>query len=276
MSTTTRKYETVPGFFIQDNPDLGSSTQDRILPRFGLVDEGPDRWTTFAAAIQSLNAAAPQGVQYKVFFLGRHGQGFHNVAEAKYRKTLNGDGKIVWGPDPQLTLLGEQQARDARSAWETELGYGVPFPRRLYTSPLTRAIRTNQITFDDAIDSGLQTTIVENIREQHGVHTCDKRRTRSEIREAFPEYTFEDGFTEADLLWRPDYRETHADVDRRVTSVLDAIFQNDREQFISIMTHGGFVGGFLRVCLHRPWFLPTGGVIPVVVKASTTDGEPRD
>lgn len=68
------------------------------------------------------------------------------------------------------------------------------------------------------------------MREQHGVHTCDKRRTRSEIHEAFPEYTFEDGFTEADLLWKPDYRETHADVNRRVMSVLDAIFQTDREK----------------------------------------------
>lgn len=65
--------------------------------------------------------------------------------------------------DPQLTPLGEQQARDARSAWEMERGFGIPFPRKLYTSPLTRAIRTNQMTFEDAISSGLRTTIVEVI-----------------------------------------------------------------------------------------------------------------
>ena len=63
--------------------------------------------------------------------------------------------------DPELTQLGEQQARDACSAWETERRFGVPVPERLYTSPLTRAIRTNQITFDDTVVSGLERTIME-------------------------------------------------------------------------------------------------------------------
>ena len=40
----------------------------------------------------------------------------------------------------------------------------------------------------------------------------------------------EAGFTEADLLWTPDYRETHDDVNRRVTSALDTIFHSDHEQ----------------------------------------------
>ncbi|KAN0097173.1 Histidine phosphatase superfamily [Tylopilus felleus] len=281
---STRKYETVPGFFIQDDPDTRSYAKDPVRttpPRFGLIDERPDRWTTFAAEIHNLNATAPASVQYKVFFIGRHGEGFHNVAEAKYGKKawdehwskLNGDGEIVWGPDSHLTASGEQQAWDAHSAWETERGFGVPVPGKFYTSPLTRAIRTNQITFEDTIVSGLKTTIVENVREQYGIHTCDKRRTRSEIHKAFPEYTLEAGFTEADLLWTPDYRETHDDVNRRVTSALDTIFHSDHEQFISITTHGGFIGGFLRVCHHRPWFLPTGGIIPVVVKASAVNGE---
>ncbi|KAG6369495.1 histidine phosphatase superfamily [Boletus reticuloceps] len=245
MAMSGRQYETVPGFFIQDSPDrlpgpVGLSTQNEILPRLGLIDERPDRWSTFTAAIHSLNATATRGVQYKVFFIGRHGEGFHNVAEAKYGKKawdeywskLNGDGEMVWGPDPQLTPLGEQQAWDAHVAWETERRFGIPVPEKLYTSPLTRAIRTSQITFDNLIVCDLRTTI--NVREQHGIHTCDKRRTRSEIHDAFPEYTFEDGFTEADLLWKPDYRETHADVDRRVTRVLDDIFQNGHEQCRSV------------------------------------------
>jgi broad specificity phosphatase PhoE len=69
----------------------------------------------------------------------------------------------------------------------------------------------------------------------NGVHTCDKRRTRSEISDEFPEYVFEDGFTEDDLLWKPDYRETHADVERRVTSVLDKIFRDDDEQCTPVL-----------------------------------------
>ncbi|KAH0825892.1 hypothetical protein J3R83DRAFT_7700, partial [Lanmaoa asiatica] len=93
----------------------------------------------------------------------------------------------------------------------------------------------------------------------------------------YTKYSFEAGFTEANLLWKQDYRETHADIVGRVTRVLDTIFHNDREQCrlffssrwshrceltvlsMSITAYGGFDSGFLRVCHHRPWFLPTGG-----------------
>ena len=108
---------------------------------------------------------------------------------ARYWSKLDGDGDIVWGraysesvwcrtqshqrihlvADPQLTPLGEQQALDARSAWETERRFGVPTPERLYTSPLTRAIRTNQFTFEGAITT-LSTTIKEVNRSSH-IHT---------------------------------------------------------------------------------------------------------
>jgi len=256
-----------------------------VLPRFGLIDEQDDRWTTFVAKIKQLNATAEPGVQFKVFFLGRHGEGFHNVAESKYGSQawckhwakLDGDGEIVWGPDPQLTPLGEQQARHAHTAWEKERVFGIPLPEKLYTSPLTRAIRTNQVTFDNTLlPSGPKTIIVENMRERNGVHTCDRRRTRSEIHNTFPEYDFEDGFTERDELWKPDYRETYDDIDRRARYVLDMIFHQDAQHYISITAHGGFIGGFLRMCRHRPWSLPTGGIIPVVVKGSVTEEGSRN
>ncbi|KAG6369487.1 histidine phosphatase superfamily [Boletus reticuloceps] len=205
--------------------------------------------------------------------------------------------------DPQLTPLGEQQAWDAHVAWETERRFGIPVPEKLYTSPLTRAIRTSQITFDNLIVCDLRTTI--NVREQHGIHTCDKRRTRSEIHDAFPEYTFEDGFTEADLLWKPDYRETHADVDRRVTRVLDDIFQNGHEQCRSVSLQR-VLGAALRAdgpfsyIDHDAWrfrrgilagvsplplvsshrraekHLSSAGIMPVVVKGSTMDVQRRN
>ncbi|KAG6369496.1 histidine phosphatase superfamily [Boletus reticuloceps] len=133
--------------------------------------------------------------------------------------------------DPQLTPLGEQQAQEAHGAWKTERLFGIPLPEKLYTSPLTRAIRTHQVTFGDTpFPSGLKTIILENMREHNGVHTCDKRRTRSDIQAAFPEYGFEEGFTENDQLWKANSRETYEDIDVRARCVLDKIFQNDREQ----------------------------------------------
>ncbi|KAI6163259.1 histidine phosphatase superfamily [Pisolithus thermaeus] len=274
-----RSYETVVGYFAQDNPGPvtpGSDFHEALPPRFGLIDDSPERWSKLIASIQQLNIDAPTHVQYKLFFLGRHGQGYHNFAWEKYRakpwddywSKLNGDGELTWGPDPELTPLGEGQADEAHVAWKTEFQCGLPFPEKLYCSPLSRAIRTNQLSFKDLNPDGRKTTIVENIREEFGIHTCDKRRTRTYIHETFPEYLIEDGFTEEDELWTPDVRETWEDVDVRVKAVLDMIFKNDKEQFISITAHGGFINAFLRVTNHLPYVLPTGGVIPIVVKAT--------
>ncbi|KAL4081441.1 hypothetical protein V8B97DRAFT_26584 [Scleroderma yunnanense] len=80
---------------------------------------------------------------------------------------------------------------------------------------------------------------MENIREEIGVHTCDKRRTRTYIQETFPEYAIEEGFTEEDELWSPDIRETWADIDARARTVLDMIFESDKEHYItSYLCHG--------------------------------------
>lgn len=60
----------------------------------------------------------------------------------------------------------------AHAAWEKERPFGIPLPEKLYTSPLTRAIRTNQVTFDDTIlPSGPKTIIVE-VSPQHVQRPC--------------------------------------------------------------------------------------------------------
>lgn len=64
----------------------------------------------------------------------------------------------------------------------------------------------------------------------NGIHTCDKRRTRTYIKHAFPGFDIEEGFTEEDKLWKPRKRETHAQIDARVGRVFDMIFERDQEQ----------------------------------------------
>ena len=79
----------------------------------GLLDARESRWTDFKAEIDQLNANAPEGTSYKVFFLGRHGQGFReyplprhadllmhkedNVAELKYGTKV---GSFLLKPSP--------------------------------------------------------------------------------------------------------------------------------------------------------------------------------
>lgn len=42
------------------------------------------QWQTFAQEIHSLNELSGPTTHYKVLFLGRHGEGVHNVAERRY------------------------------------------------------------------------------------------------------------------------------------------------------------------------------------------------
>ncbi|KAG6839867.1 hypothetical protein H0H87_012769, partial [Tephrocybe sp. NHM501043] len=68
-----------------------------------------------------------------------------------------------------------------------------------------------------------------NLREMYGVHTCDQRRTRSYIKATFSEFSIEHGFSENDLLWEADVRETDEHIAGRAKQVLDLVFSEDKE-----------------------------------------------
>lgn len=222
-----------------------------------------------------MNSTCSESISYKVLYLGRHGEGSHNVAELKYGTKawdekwalLDGDGELTWGPDPRLTAIGEEQARSAHAAWEREILRGVPIPQKYYCSPLTRAIRTLELTFVDVLPAHIKPLIVENCREDNGEHTCDKRRTRSEIHSDFPGFAFEEGFEEEDVLWSPE-RETEESVERRAKLFLDGVFENGRnDTYISVTAHSGWINALLRMIGQGNYPLPTGGLIVVTVKS---------
>jgi len=51
--------------------------------------------------------------------------------------------------DPELTEIGINQALEAKRGWEAELPFKITLPEKLYSSPLTRALDTLRITFQD-------------------------------------------------------------------------------------------------------------------------------
>jgi len=114
-------------------------------------------------------------------------------------------------------------------------------------------------------------TVVENCREEIGVQTCNKRKTRTYIATSYSRFIIEDGLTELDELWTPTVQESVAQVAERARKVLDVIFQNDIDaQFISITTHIGFINGFLTAVGRQFFELPTGGFMAVVVKSQAS------
>ena len=47
-------------------------------------DDEKAQWRRFEKFVRDLNGKSKEGESVKVLFLGRHGQGWHNVAETKY------------------------------------------------------------------------------------------------------------------------------------------------------------------------------------------------
>ncbi|KAF9448758.1 phosphoglycerate mutase-like protein [Macrolepiota fuliginosa MF-IS2] len=277
---STFVYQAISGFFVHDIEDHRSLTLPAVPPRMGLVDATPQRWDNLREKITALKEQSEgENADIKVFFFARHGQGWHNVAEVKYgtkcwdaeMSKKYGDNEITWGPDPELTPIGINQAIEAKHGWEAELPFRITLPDKLYSSPLTRAADTLHITFEGTVLGDVEdkrtVVVLENCREENGVHTCDKRRTRSYIHKRFPNCEFEDGFEEEDELWDTDLRETKAEVAKRARNVLDYIFEKDPSStYISVTAHGGIINGFLQAIGRKPFALSTGGILPVVIR----------
>ncbi|GAA5826790.1 hypothetical protein JCM5353_003237 [Sporobolomyces roseus] len=273
---TPTNYTIVDGFFHQSSPDYNASNPHPIKS-FGLRDNSKERWSRFQTEIDRLNQESDSHTAYKVFFVARHGQGWHNVAESKYGSDAwnnhwsmeYGDGNMTWGPDPNLTPLGVEQAQAINKAWKKEVQAAVPLPQKLYSSPLSRAASTLEITWNDIlIDNGqVRPLVIEHLREMIGVHTCDQRSRKSKLAKAYPSFDFEVPFSEHDQLWSPDFQESNQQQALRIQQFLNRIFATDPSQYISITAHGGVISSFLRVVDHPKVSVPPGGMIPVVVKA---------
>ncbi|KAL8714785.1 MAG: hypothetical protein Q9220_001298 [cf. Caloplaca sp. 1 TL-2023] len=288
-------YTTVTGYFLQDEATTNASTFSFLNTNFGLINriyatdpaydpnQEKTRWQRFENQVFRLNRESGRDVQYKVLYMGRHGEGYHNAAESYYGtpawncyySELDGNGTVTWA-DARLTPKGISQALAVNAFWTSEIkNQKIPTPQNYYTSPLTRCLATAQFTFtglDIPSRHPFVPTVKEFFREGISGHTCDRRGTKSYIQAAFPVYKIEPGFTETDQLWEAYHGETQVDQDIRSKAVLDDVFLNDDETYLSITSHSGEIASLLRVLGHRVFSLSTGAVIPVLVKAVTVKG----
>ncbi|KAK5164794.1 putative phosphoglycerate mutase pmu1 [Saxophila tyrrhenica] len=282
-------FEYVPGFFAQGGPESDGQMDDYMKHNFGLLerkyetdgsgDEGLTQWQRYAKYVRELNGASEAGTTYKVFYVGRHGEGYHNVAESKYGtkawddhwSKLDGDGELYW-VDAHLTSTGREQALANHDFLKRQFSeQKMPLPENYYSSPLYRCLQTAQLTYANISlpsEKPFSPLIMEMAREVMGEHTCDRRSSRSVIHDAFPDFPIEMGFSEEDELWQADHRETHAEHDLRTRKLLDDVFEADGEAFVSLTSHSGSIASLLRVSGHREFRVPTGGMMPVFVKAT--------
>ncbi|KAG9229379.1 histidine phosphatase superfamily [Amylocarpus encephaloides] len=306
-------YTTVKGFFLQDEDTTVPATFDYTAQNFGLInrtyptdnkcDRSFTQWQKFEHYVDTLNKRGGKNVDYKVLFLGRHGEGYHNVAESYYGtpawncywSLLDGNGTSVWA-DAHITPNGVAQAEKAANYWASRITLQkIPLPESYYTSPLTRCLETASLTFSKLPLPRKQPfipTVKEFFREGISGHTCDRRSSKTYIHNSFPTYKFERGFSEQDLLFEEDFAEQSIDQDIRSKIVLDDVFGSDENTWLSVTSHSGEIASLLRgkfslhssgemggmlikdlVLGHQDFRLSTGAVIPVLVKAETIKGD---
>ncbi|KAI2639072.1 phosphoglycerate mutase-like protein [Hypomontagnella submonticulosa] len=279
MSTFT--YQVAAGFFKHDNEPEGPSFRATTQPGMGLINQvyetdqsfDPQRqktqWQRFLYYVDQLNRAGGGKTVYKLVYVIRHGEGYHNVKEAQVGRhawegqwaRLDGDGTISWS---DATLTEKDSAQN---------GAGVPPPQRLYTSPLTRCLQTTSYAYAGV---PFKPIIREGLRERNGVHTCDRRSPRSWIRNNFPGFHIGRDLTENDDLWKPDQRETMEGVQGRVKAVLDEIFSNETKTIISITAHSGLVRALYSVVGHRGVWVAAGAMVPVLISARKVEQRKMD
>lgn len=251
-------FKAVPGYFVYDEADRNPSALPAVAPNFGLLENLT--WAQLLKDVRRLNEGVvpqnkPRGAQYKVVFAARHGEGWHNVAEAKYGTEawdakwalLTGDDEMTWGPDPELTPLGESQARDVNREWGRQLDLArqgkdaAPLPTKLFSSPFKRSSRTLQLTFEGIllppgkipeIQGGQPVSapyVKEDLREQFGNdNTCIARSSKTTIEKNFPTFELEPGFPAEDEKFKV---RTAAEGDQgQVPLITEGLRENYRDE----------------------------------------------
>ncbi|ODV79586.1 phosphoglycerate mutase-like protein [Suhomyces tanzawaensis NRRL Y-17324] len=262
-------YEVLTHYFKQDDPTTDDATFD-VSQDFGLYPN--TTWTELVAELQALNAQHPHR-KYKLLFLQRHGEGWHNVAPADYPsdqwacywQVLNGNSTVEWY-DAELTPSGVQQLTSFQQAWASRVASdGVPIPQSYYVSPLRRTLQTWEILW-----SKLATTrpvIKELARETYGIGTESKRHNKEYLQRNYGFADFEAGFSQFDDRWVPDRHESSQHRKYRAQQLLNDIFLHDPSVVVSVVSHSGLIKSVLKVVHHRKWGLQTGQMVPVVVEA---------
>ncbi|KAF2132004.1 phosphoglycerate mutase-like protein [Dothidotthia symphoricarpi CBS 119687] len=289
------EYSVLSGIFLQDDNATDSSTFNFTSSNYGLIqrsypsdslgssETNTTQWQRLDHYISTLNQKAPRNERYTLFFLGRHGEGYHNLAETYfgtpawncYWSELDGNDTVTWA-DAHLTAAGIAQAQSVNNFWAHLIkDEKITPPETYYTSPLHRCLDTARLSFsglDVPRKSPFIPTIKELLREGISAHTCDRRSTKSYIHQNFPSFKFEKHFAEKDPYWTELHAEPQTNQDIRSKQVLDDILVNDSSTYISITSHSGEIGSLLRVLGHRVFKLNTGASIPVLVKATTLNG----
>eukprot|EP00611_Tribonema_gayanum_P029253 TRINITY_DN7763_c0_g1_i1.p1 TRINITY_DN7763_c0_g1~~TRINITY_DN7763_c0_g1_i1.p1 ORF type:complete len:237 (-),score=44.46 TRINITY_DN7763_c0_g1_i1:303-1013(-) len=164
----------------------------------------------------------------------RHAQATHNAAAEKVGRAAYYDWAHL---DARLTDLGREQARGLGAT----LGTTIDEIQMMVVSPMSRALETASIAFEK-VPSHIPWIALECARERAGNHPCDKRRTRTELKEQFPHIDWSLIESDSDELWDTlgEDRETDEMMMARAHDLFEWIRARP-ETNIAIVTHSAYL-----------------------------------
>jgi broad specificity phosphatase PhoE len=183
----------------------------------------------------------------KIVHFLRHGQGFHNLmadlaaASGKeweqFKKHPNNPYTMPEILDAPLTQKGRQQAQSLQSRTQSFTAQ----PELIVLSPQCRALQTGLIAFEHLLDKeGIPFVAHEMVREETGVHVCDKRRPTSHQKREFPMVDFSLIESEEDKIFLDDRRENKMEIGERIFKFM--VWLNSRhEKHIAVASHSGWL-----------------------------------
>lgn len=91
------------------------------------------------------------------------------------------------------------------------------------------------------------------------------------IQANFPFCQVGDDMTERDELWKSDVRETEGDAAARASSALRDIWTHDRNTYIAITAHSGFIRSLYAAIKHTDVWVAPGQIMPLFIKGELVD-----
>jgi broad specificity phosphatase PhoE len=184
----------------------------------------------------------------KIIHFVRHGQGFHNLLADimssqgySWQQFSHSTENPYVRPeilDAPLTEIGRQQALAIQS--RIRLCDTIPPPDCIFLSPMCRTLQTGIFAFEQYLGTTVPFVAHELLREETGVHICDKRRSKSRQEVEFPQVDFSLIETEDDALFQEEMRESKMQLGDRIYRFFEWLSQRP-ETCVAIVSHSGWL-----------------------------------
>jgi broad specificity phosphatase PhoE len=112
-------------------------------------------------------------------------------------------------------------------------------PELVVFSPNCRALQTGMLVFEE-LAGKVPFVAHEMVREETGVHVCDKRRPRSRQAKEFPSIDFSQLETEEDVIFQENERETKLQLANRIYQFLEWLEARE-ESHVGVSSHSAWL-----------------------------------